>query len=246
MEEEMNIKIIAVLGSPGRDGNTCVLARKVLEGAADSGAEIEELFLPDYRIDFCRGCISRNIASHCMATGSCNLKDDVNMLRQRLYNADGIVLASPSYGIMETARMKNFLVDRIGMYTAYTSGLGGKYFAGVSTCGGIGAKKVAKKLADHYVGGFHQRGYMSGYIGVTLANSRVETRPDELEKAYALGKKLVRDIESKRRYIFQHLLKRMINSVIVKKIILQNIYKNKDGSMKAVYADLVERNLIKP
>jgi len=80
-----------------------------------------------------------------MSTGKCNIHDDVEELKQKLYQSDGIVLASPSYGIMPTAIMKNFIVDRIGMFTAYTSGFGGKYFAGVSACDGIGAKKVAKK-----------------------------------------------------------------------------------------------------
>jgi multimeric flavodoxin WrbA len=217
-----------------------------MSGAADSGADTEEIFLADYKIEYCRGCISRNVKDHCMATGTCIINDDVNMLKQKLYNADGIVLASPSYGIMESARMKNFITDRIGMFTAYTSSLGRKYFVGVSTCGGIGAKTVAKNMANHFTSGFHQRGFMTGYIGAAIGNDRIETKQKEMEKAYKLGIKLVNDIKTGKKYPFQRLFDRMITALIVRKIILNNIYQNKDDGMKAVYENLVGRNLIKP
>ena len=71
----------------------------------------------------------------CMATGRCGLADDAMALRDKLYESDGIILASPSFGVQPDARMKNFLTDRIGMFTVYTSSLGGKYFAGISTAG---------------------------------------------------------------------------------------------------------------
>ena len=239
------MKIIAVLGSPSKDGNTCVLAREVLKGAEKAGAETDEIFLADYKIEFCRGCISKNVKNHCMATGKCIINDDVNDLKQKLYSSDGIVLASPSYGIMESARMKNFLVDRIGMYTAYTSSLGGKYFVGVSTCGGIGANKVAKNMAKHFIAGFHKRAFMSGYIAASLGYSRVEEKPETLKKARSLGSKLVGDITTNRKYPLQKLFDRIMMSLIVRRIILKNIYTNKDGIMKAVYENLVNRDLIK-
>ncbi len=240
------MKITAVMGSPTKDGNTCVLAREVLRGAADAGAEVDEIFLAEHRIEFCRGCISRNMTTNCMASGACVIPDDVNALRRRLYESDGIVLASPSYGIKPTARMKNFIVDRIGMYTAYTSGLGGKYFVGVSTCGGIGANRVARELAEDFVAGFHRRGYSTGSIGVKLGRDRIEERPEELAKAYRLGRRLVEDIQMERKYPFQKLFDRAMTALVVRRLILRNIYQNREGMMRAVYENLLERGLIRP
>ncbi len=240
------MRVTAVLGSPSKDGNTCVLAREVLKGAAEAGADTREIFLAEHRIEFCRGCISKGVKTVCMATGRCVINDDVNRLRQQLYESDGIVLASPSYGIRPTARMKNFLVDRIGMYTAYTSSLGGKYFVGVSTCGGIGAERVARELPKDFLVGFHQRGYLTGYIGVKLGGDRIESRPDALTKAYSLGQKLADDIRTERTYPFQKLFDRLMTALVVRRIILQNIYTHKDGQMKAVYDNLVGRGLIRP
>jgi multimeric flavodoxin WrbA len=239
------MKITAVTGSPTINGNTCILAREVLRGAQDAGAEVEEIFLADHKIEFCRGCISRNAKNMCMSTGNCIIDDDVNALKQKLYKSDGIVLASPSYGVMESALMKNFLVDRIGMYTVYTSGLAGKYFVGVSTCGGIGAETVAKNLAKHYIVGFHKRGYMTGHIGAKVGYGTVATNIGIMEKAYEMGKKLVKDIEKKRKYPFQKIFNRIIIRLFARKVILNNIYSNKDGIMKAVYDNLIMRNLIK-
>lgn len=239
------MKIIAVLGSPTNDGNTCILAREVLKGAQESGADVEEIFLADHKIEFCNGCISRNLKTHCMASGKCIINDDVNDLREKLYAADGIVLASPSYGIMETARMKNFMVDRIGMYTAYTSSLGGKYFVGVSTCGGIGAKKVAQNMAKHFIAGFHRRSFMSGYVAASLGYNRVEENQKIMNQAHLLGMKLVKDIGANKKYPFQKLFDRIMISLVVRRIILKNINTNKDGIMKAVYENLIDRKLIK-
>ena len=239
------MKIVAVVGSPTNNGNTSKLAREVLRGAQNSGAEIEEIFLADHKIQYCRGCLGK-IKNTCMSTGKCNIDDDVKELKQILYSSDGIVLATPCYARMPTAMMKNFISDRIGMFTAYTSSLGGKYFVGVSCCGGIGANKVAKDIAKDFIMGFHQRGYFSGHLGVALGYDKVDTKPEVLLKAYNLGVKLANDIKKKRKYPFQNLIGRLMIILFVKKIILKNIYNNRDGDMKAVYENLTSRGMIKP
>jgi multimeric flavodoxin WrbA len=238
------MKITAVLGSPHKNGNTCTLARWVLDEAERGGGKVEEIFLADKRIEFCRGCISQDLKTMCMSTGKCVIHDDVSQMRDILYQSDGIVLASPAYGMLPTARMKNFLVDRIGMYTAYTSGLGNKYFLGISTAGGIGAKKVARGLADHFLTGFHQRSYLSGYLYAHMGYKHVRECPELELKARFLGKKLVNDIRRKKKYPFQKLPSRILNNLLVRKIILKNIYENRDGQLKAVYQDLKKRKLL--
>ncbi|MFP4562660.1 MAG: TetR family transcriptional regulator [Spirochaetia bacterium] len=93
---------------------------------------------------------------------------DFEELKQKLYGSDGIIFASPSYGIEPTARMKNFIKDRIGMFTVYTSSFGGKYFAGISTAGGIGAKQVARHVArERLILAAREVFASSGYKGAT-------------------------------------------------------------------------------
>lgn len=238
------MKITAVLGSPNRNGNTSVLVNEALRGALEIGAETEILFLADYRIEYCKGCLSNGAKEYCMSRGICNINDDAAALRKKLYESDGIIFASPSYGIQPTARMKNFLTDRIGMYTVYTSRLGGKYFLGLSTAGGIGAPTVAKKLAAEFAHGFFQRGYVSGSLGVHVGHDCIEKHPDALDRAYTLGRKLAVDIKTGKRYRLQHLGNRLLTALMIKPIIKKNIVSNKEHSMRAVYEDLVERSLL--
>lgn len=41
------MKIIAIISSPNRNGNSAVLTREALRGSADSGADVNEIYLPD-------------------------------------------------------------------------------------------------------------------------------------------------------------------------------------------------------
>lgn len=239
------MKIIAILSSPSKNGNTAVLARAALRGAKRKGADIEEINLIDYNIQFCNGCMM------CMKTGKCSINDDFETLKTKIYKADGIILASPTYGRMPNARMKNFFWDRLGMFTVYTSSLGGKYFLGFSAAGGIGAKKVAKFLAYSGTFGFFKKAYASGYLGVLVGSkdfksmNRIEDFPDELIKAYKLGEKIVDDFNKKKKYIFQNLIGVITSSLILKRVMKKNLMVNKNGSLKAVYDNLKERGLIK-
>jgi multimeric flavodoxin WrbA len=238
------MKITAVLGSPNRNGNTAALVARALAGAREAGAETELIFLKDYRIEYCLGCLSNGAKEYCMSSGRCNIPDDAEKLKTKLYGSDGIIFASPSYGIEPTARMKNFLTDRIGMFTVYTSGLAGKYFAGISTAGGIGAAKVAKRLSREFAAGFFDRGYVSGSLGVLVGDGSVRELEGELEKAYRLGTKLAEDIRHGRRYPLQLLGKRILTRLMIRPIISKNILAHKDHTMKAVYENLTGRGYI--
>jgi hypothetical protein len=49
-------KILGVVGSPRKKGNTHVLVSRILEGAAGGGADTETLFLRKMKIRECDGC----------------------------------------------------------------------------------------------------------------------------------------------------------------------------------------------
>jgi len=124
------MKIVGVTSSPKRNGNTATLLRQVLKGAQQKGSETEELFLPAYDIKFCQGC------DLCLTKGECPLNDDFEMLKDKLSNADGIILGSPNYAFSPNAMMKRF-IERFGMFEYMTSSVfGGKYVVTLATTGG--------------------------------------------------------------------------------------------------------------
>lgn len=232
------MKIIAVISSPRRNGNTAALTCQAAAGARSVGADVEEINLPDYQIGFCKGCLS------CLSQGACPIQDDFAMIREKLCDADGIIISSPSYGIAPTAVMKCFL-DRFGMLNAYTSSLAGKYVASISAAGAIGAKQVAKGLAALVGNGAFARGYVSGLLAVNTGWNKTCTDDAVLHKAFRLGIRLAHDIKKGATYPLQNLGGRLINRLFVRKVFSGNVLAHKDGGMRAVYENLVSRGYLK-
>jgi len=84
-------KIIAIYGSPRRKGNTAVLLKKAIEGARDAGADVEEIVLRDLKMSPCLEIYG------CLQAGECAIKDDFQMARDKILNAQGLILASPVF-----------------------------------------------------------------------------------------------------------------------------------------------------
>ena len=179
------MKIIGIASSPHRNGNSVTLLREALKGAREAGAETEEIYLPDYDIRYCQGCM------RCLSSDRCALPDDLNRLREKLTEANGLILSSPTYGLAPNAMMKNFS-DRIGMHSVYRSRLGDKYVAGIATAGAVGARKTAKMLTG-IVDGFHRNGRISGILGVSIGHGDATAA---LPQARDLGRKIADDIQT--------------------------------------------------
>lgn len=234
------MKVVGVISSARRNGNTATLVREALKGAEKEGAAITEIFLPKYRLDFCTGCLK------CLSDGKCPIQDDFMEIRDLLYGADGIIWGSPTYGGTMNAIMKN-LFDRLGMYTMLTSSLGGKYAVGISTATSVNsAKKVAGELAANTSSHIFVRGYVSGVLAAGYVKNKTALEDkDTLNKAWNLGSKMAKDIKNGKRYPLQNLLNRLIYKYIVKSKVTNYIVKEKESDTKAVYNNLLQRNLIK-
>jgi multimeric flavodoxin WrbA len=102
-------RVLGIVGSPRRNGNTHTLVSTILEGASSQGAIVEDVLLGNLTIKECDGC-------HACWTGrDCVKKDDMNLLYQQLNSADALVLGTPVYWYGPTAIMKGF-IDRFVYY----------------------------------------------------------------------------------------------------------------------------------
>ena len=99
-------KILGIVGSPRRNGNTYVLVSRILDGARVEGANAETIFLQDLNILECDGCYACWKGKHV-----CSKADDMIDLYPKIINADAIVLGTPVYWFGPTAIMKSF-IDR--------------------------------------------------------------------------------------------------------------------------------------
>lgn len=103
-----NIKILGIVGSPRKNGNTFKLMQKALEAAKRiPGVETEIYEMAGKKFHHCTGCLS------CTKTGSCAFKDDLQGLERKYLEADGVILGSPVYHMGITSTMKAML-DRFG------------------------------------------------------------------------------------------------------------------------------------
>lgn len=97
------VKIIAIYGSPRRDGNSAALLKKAVEGARAEGAEVEEVVLRDYKISPCLEIY------HCIKNGECAIRDDFPKILAKLEASSGIMLASPVFFYSVSAHTKIFM-----------------------------------------------------------------------------------------------------------------------------------------
>jgi multimeric flavodoxin WrbA len=97
------MKVIGIVGSPRKNGNTNTLVQQVLEGAAEAGAETRTFMLNDMNFRGCQGC------DYCKNHDRCKLEDDLMELFDELALADGVVFGSPIYFGQFTGQMRLFL-----------------------------------------------------------------------------------------------------------------------------------------
>ena len=90
-ENEKKQKVLILLGSPRKKGNSAVIAQEISEGAIAAGAEVESLFIQGMDIKPCQGCWN------CQKPDSkgCILKDDMQEIYPKLIEADSWVIATP-------------------------------------------------------------------------------------------------------------------------------------------------------
>ena len=84
------MKVIGVVGSLRKDGNTEFAVKTSLKAAAELGAEIEEIDLSNYSIHPCDGC------GLCKKQ-ECHIDDSMHEILPKIAAADAIILGSPVY-----------------------------------------------------------------------------------------------------------------------------------------------------
>ncbi|SPF37168.1 conserved hypothetical protein [Syntrophobacter sp. SbD1] len=104
------MKVVAFNGSARKDGNTAILINYALSEIRNEGIETELVQLAGQKIHGCRACYK------CMENKDkqCAQKDDIaNECIQKMIEADGIILGSPTYFGDVSPEMKA-LIDRSG------------------------------------------------------------------------------------------------------------------------------------
>ena len=188
------MKVLGIMGSPRRQGNTELLLDKALEGVREAGAEIESVLVSKLKISPCLEIYA------CLKDGNCSIRDDMQLLYKKLLEADHVIFASPIFFYSITSQAKA-LVDRCqalwvrrhildmgkedkrerrGVFISVGATRGEKLFDGAV----LTVKYFFNAIGVKYAGDLLVRGVDGkGQIG---------EHPEALEDAFRLGQELVR------------------------------------------------------
>lgn len=113
------MKVVAFNGSPKKEGNTYHAIRAVAEELEKQGIEVEIVHVGNKVIRGCMACngCARNQNEECVMKN-----DEVNTWIQKMKEADGIILGSPTHYSAIAGTMKSFL-DRAFYVASVNQGL---------------------------------------------------------------------------------------------------------------------------
>lgn len=103
------MKIIGIIASPRKEGNTAWTVNKILEGAKEQGAETHSWCFSDLDIKPCQGCLCCHMDNR---DQGCIINDDMQELYGAIEHADALVLGSPVYMGQMSAQAK-IITDRL-------------------------------------------------------------------------------------------------------------------------------------
>jgi multimeric flavodoxin WrbA len=187
---ETTKKVLVILGSPRRRGNSSTLAARISRGAKSAGAEVETLFLQNLKISPCRACDT------CQKHDSkgCAIKDDMQKIYPKLIRADAWVIASPVYWFTMSAQTKIFM-DRCLALPAYAKNpFAGKRIAIAMSYGDVdpvrsGCVNALRTFQDAFR---YTRSKIIGMVyGSAMKAGEIENNEALMREAEELGKLLV-------------------------------------------------------
>lgn len=89
------MKLLVFNGSPRKSkGTTDILLEAFIEGAKESGADVEKHHIVDLNIGGCRGCFN----CWWVTPGKCVQRDDMDTILPAIADADIMLLGTPIYG----------------------------------------------------------------------------------------------------------------------------------------------------
>lgn len=101
------MNVIAINGSPRKNGNTITLLKEALKGAESQGVQTQQVDLYDLKYKGCVSCFycKRKDRPH----GTCAMRDDLSPLLEKLKAVDAVIFGSPIYYDNITSGMTAFL-----------------------------------------------------------------------------------------------------------------------------------------
>lgn len=183
-------KVLVLLGSPRKKGNSAALAEQIAKGAKAEKAKVETLYLNGMKIAPCRACMS------CQKKGrtGCSIQDDMQAIYPKLIEADAWVIASPVYWFSVSAQTKIFMDRCFALLAHQPNPFQGKRIAVAMAYGDrdpfvSGCVNALRTFQDAY--GYTESPIVGMVYGSAMEAGQIRSNAELMEEAFELGRKLV-------------------------------------------------------
>jgi multimeric flavodoxin WrbA len=187
------MRILGIVCSPRKGGNTEILVKEALKVVQEAGGQTELILVAGKDIAPCDGC------DKCREDGICKTRDYMQTIYHELELADGLILGTPVYFTNVSAQAKA-IIDRT--YAFLGAGkLKGKVAAAIVAARRVGAGQVLSLLYTYFT--LHRMVISGGGIGYGREKGEVRQGPggapflSALEEARAVGRNMVRMVKSR-------------------------------------------------
>jgi len=103
----MSKNILVIHASPRIGGNSDILCDRLIDGATTAGHSCEKIALHGKKIGYCIACDA------CRKNGgTCAIRDDMDLIYEKMLSADVVVLSTPVYFFSMSAQLKT-MIDRL-------------------------------------------------------------------------------------------------------------------------------------
>jgi multimeric flavodoxin WrbA len=141
------MKLMAIIGSPRKGGNTEFLIDQVVAGfKSTTDTEVEKIFIIDRRVEYCTGCLSCVFPSP--GKGECVIDDDMTLVLESMKRSDAFIFGTPNHMRTVTAPLLNFLARMLPLlvFDVYYDEQGNRVGGEMSS--NIGGKKAAMVISQ--------------------------------------------------------------------------------------------------
>lgn len=182
------MKVVAFNGSPRKNGNTAILIRHVLDELEKEGIETETVQIGGRSVHGCIACMKcfENKEKKCAIDN-----DIVNDCIEKMIEADGVILASPTYFADLTPEIKA-LIDRAGLVARADGGLF-KYKVGAAVVAVRRAGSIHVFDSINHLFTATQMiipGSTGWNVGIGLAEGDVEKDEEGIKAMHTLGQNM--------------------------------------------------------
>jgi len=173
------LKVLGIVCSARKGGNTEILVKEALDGAKETGANVELLKISEMKITPCDGCTT------CHQSGECRIKDEMQKVYKKILAADGIILGSPVYFWAISGQAKT-LMDRTYALRYPHHKLENKVGGAIAVAGRRGSVSALSVINNFFLG--HDM-LVTGLGIAGYGTEKGEVRKDEhaMKSARSLG-----------------------------------------------------------